>query len=74
MSDDEDLAALRGIAQRTLSLVKHATFEVGPSPDDLWAFRVTVHPFRSEAEAEIGVEKMKTYLRTMGFKFKGDPE
>lgn len=74
MNDDDALELLQGTTANALKFVKHATFEVGPSPDDLWAFRVTIHPFRNEAEAHVGVEKMKALLRPMGFKFKGDPE
>ncbi len=73
-ADGESLVVLRGLANKALHHVKHATFEVGPSPDDLWAFRVTIHPFRNEAEAHAGVKKMKMLLRPMGFKFEGDPE
>ncbi len=74
MDDDEALERLRGSMKKATALVQHVTFEVGPSPDDLWAFRVTVHPFRNKKEAEHGVEKMKTLLRPLGFKFKGDPK
>ncbi len=74
MDDDDALEKLRGSVKKATALAQHVTFEVGPSPDDLWAFRVTVHPFRNKKEAEQGVEKMKTLLRPLGFKFKGDPE
>ncbi len=73
-SDDDAVELFRGATDNALKFVKHATFEVGPSPDDLWAFRVTIHPFRSKAEAQAGIEKMKMLLRPMGFKFEGDPE
>jgi len=73
-SEDEAIALLRGTTSNALRFVKHATFEKGPGPGDLWAFRVTIHPFRNEAEADAGIEKMKVLLRPMGFKFKGDPE
>ncbi len=82
MSKDEDpeytseyiTAKLRGATKKALGFVQHATFEVGPSPDDLWAFRLTVHPFRTQAEAMRGVAKMKALLRKKGFKFTGDPK
>lgn len=72
-NDDDAIELFRGATDSALKFVKHATFEVGPSPDDLWAFRVTIHPFRSEKEAHEGVKKMKKLLRPMGFKFEGDP-
>ena len=68
-SDDDGLEFLQGVTNKAMKFMKHATIEVGPSPDDLWAFRVTVHPFRSEKEAREGVVKMKRYLNTMGFTF-----
>jgi len=73
-NDDDTVELLQGMTSNALKFVKHATFEVGPSPDGLWAFRVTVHPFRDEKEALAGVEKMKASLRPHGFNFKGDPE
>ncbi len=72
MNKDDVLETFRGVADNTLKLAKHATFEVGPDPSGMWAFRVTIHPFRDEGEALVGVEKMKVLLRPMGFKFKGD--
>ncbi len=71
-NDDDGLEFLRGTTNKAMKFMKRAMIEVGPSPDDLWAFRVTVHPFRSEKEAREGVVKMKRYLNTMGFSFPKD--
>jgi len=72
-NDDDGLEVLEGIAQRVkMKFAKHATIEVGPSPDDMWAFRVMIHPFRNEKECRIGVATMKKYLNTMGVSFPED--
>jgi len=75
-SEETDaLELLDGIARKSVRKVQHATIEVGPSPDDLWAFRVTIHPFPNKAAAMRGVVKMKRLLKTVGITFpKGEKQ
>ncbi len=63
---------LKGKLAGTIIRAGHATFEVGPSPDDHWAFRLTVHPFRSKKEALDGVMKMKRIMNFLGYTFPED--
>ncbi len=63
---------LDGFARKAMRRVQHATIEVGPSVEDLWAFRVTVHPFTTKADAMAGVVKMKRLLKQVGITFPED--
>lgn len=71
-TDTEEL--LDGVARKAMRRVQHATIEVGPSPDDLWAFRVTVHPFSTKEAALLGVKRMKLLLKQVGITFPEDAD
>lgn len=74
-SEETDaLEMLDGVARIAMRRVQHATIEIGPSPDDLWAFRLTIHPFSSKKAAERGVVKMKRLLKTVGITFPEDKD
>jgi len=71
-TDAEEL--LDGIARKAMRRVQHATIEIGPSVEDLWAFRVTIHPFASKEAALLGVKRMKRLLKQVGITFPEDDE
>ena len=69
MNDDDVFGILEATTQG-VRLHKHVTFETGSGPDKLWAMRMTMHPFRTEADADRAVSKMQGLLRPHGFTFK----
>ena len=72
--NEDDVFGILEDTTKGIRLFKHVVFETGKDPDGLWAMRLTMHPFRTEDDANRAVNKMKRLLRPLGFKFKGDPE
>ena len=71
--NEDDVFGILGDTTKGVRMHKHITFETGRGPDGFWAMRLTMHPFRTEADADRAVNKMKKLLRPLGFSFRGDP-
>ena len=71
--NEDDVFGILGDTTKGVRMHKHIAFETGKDLDGLWAVRLTMHPFRTEADADRAVNKLKAMLRPHGFKFRGDP-